>query len=162
MTGTGESDIALDGRSNHATIHRLDDQIGWYGRKSQTAQRWYKLLKLLQVFAAALIPLIPVFGTPHPEKVSAILGLVILIIEAVQQLNQYQQNWMSYRSTCEALKHEKFLFLAKAGLYAKSDKPLVLLADRIEGLISQEHAKWASVQEQAARGKKMNPKPALQ
>jgi hypothetical protein len=42
-----------------------------------------------------LLPLLPVFGIPHPEKVSAVLGLVILIIETVQQLNQDQQNRVS-------------------------------------------------------------------
>jgi hypothetical protein len=30
----------------HPTQERLDDQIGWYDRKSQTAQRRYKTLKL--------------------------------------------------------------------------------------------------------------------
>jgi hypothetical protein len=152
MTSSDQVDTTPNEQSDHPTLERLNDQIRWYGRKSQIAQRWFKALKLAQVIAAALIPLIPVFGIPHSEKVSAVLGLVILIIETVQQLNQHQQNWISYRSTCEALKHEKYLFQAEAGPYAGSDKPMALLADRIEGLISQEHAKWVSVQEQAAKG----------
>ena len=132
-------------------LDRLDDQINWYDRKSLLAQKRYKALKIVQVVAAASLPLIPVFSVPHPEKVSAVLGLVILIIETVQQLNQDQQNWIAYRSTCETLKHEKYLFLSSAGPYMGAEKPLALLADRIEGLISQEHAKWVSVQEQAAK-----------
>ncbi len=70
----------------------------------------------------------------------------------MQQLNQYQQNWIAYRSTCEALKHEKYLYLAEAGPYGNAEnreKRIAVLADRIEGLISQEHAKWVSAQEQA-------------
>src|SRR3954469_3971133 len=126
-------------------LDRLDNQINWYDRKSQSAQKRYKLLKLVQVVAAASLPLLPVSGIPHPEKVSAVLGLVILIIETVQQLNQDQQNWIAYRSTCETLKHEKYLFLSSAGPYMSAEKPLGLLADRVEGLISQEHAKWVSV-----------------
>lgn len=138
----------------HPTQARLDDQIGWYERKSQTAQRRYKTLKLAQVIIAALIPLASAFPIPPAEFkwVTAILGLLVLIIEAVQQLNQDQQNWIAYRSTCEALKHEKYLYLAEAGPYANAEsagKRLALLADRIEGLISQEHAKWVSAQEQA-------------
>ncbi len=132
-------------------LDRLEDQINWYDRKSQSAQRRYKVLKLVQVVAAALLPLLPVFNIPHPEKVAAVLGLVILIVETVQQLSQDQQNWIAYRSTCETLKHEKYLFLSSAGPYMDAEKPLALLADRIEGLISQEHAKWVSVQEQAAK-----------
>lgn len=136
------------------TQERLEDQIGWYDRKSQTAQRRYKVLKLTQVIIAALIPLGSAFPIPAAEFkwVAAILGLLVLIIEAVQQLNQDQQNWIAYRSTCEALKHEKYLYLAAAGPYGNAEnreKRVALLADRIEGLISQEHAKWVSAQEQA-------------
>jgi hypothetical protein len=139
--------------TKHPTQERLEDQIGWYGRRSQTAQRRYKILKLAQVIIAGLIPLASIFPIPEPEFkwVTAILGLLVLIIEAVQQLNQDQQNWIAYRSTCESLKHEKYLYLAGAGPYGSTDsreKLIALLADRIEGLISQEHAKWVSTQEQ--------------
>jgi len=95
--------------------------------------------------------------------VTAVLGLLVLIIEAVQQLNQDQQNWIAYRSACEALKHEKFLHLACAGPYADAEnreKRLALLADRIEGLISQEHAKWVSAQEQAMARRGTGSHPA--
>jgi hypothetical protein len=150
------------------TQERLEDQIGWYDRKSQTAQRRYKILKLTQVMIAALIPLASAFPIPAAEFkwITAILGLLVLIIEAVQQLNQDQQNWIAYRSTCEALKHEKYLYLAAAGPYTNAEnleKRVALLADRIEGLISQEHAKWVSAQEQALardRGTGRQPIPA--
>ncbi len=59
----------------------------------------------------------------------------------------------------EALKHEKYLYLARADVYPGSSNPLRLLAERIEGLISQEHARWISSrrhhdeEERAAKGK---------
>ena len=56
-----------------------------------------------------------------PPAIPAALGALIVVLEGVQQLNQYQQNWSAYRSTCEALKHEKYLFLAHAGPYAGSE-----------------------------------------
>ena len=37
-----------------------------------------------------------------------------------------------------------------AGPYA-GDTPDTVLADRVESLVSQEHAKWASTQEQTAK-----------
>ncbi len=135
------------------TLQRLDDQIGWYDGKSQSAQRWFKVLKIAQLVIAGLIPLASVFPIPAPEKVASVLGLLILIVEGVQQLNQYQANWISYRSTCEALRHEKFLFEAKAGPYSNSERPLELLAERVEGLISQEHAKWISAHQEAEKSK---------
>ena len=78
--------------------------------------------------------------------------MIIAIAEGMQQVNQHHANWTTYRATCEALKHEKYLYLAGAGPYSNAEsaeKRLALLADRIEGLISQEHAKWVSAQDQA-------------
>ncbi len=124
------------------TVRRLEDQIEWYDRKSGENQRRFKLLKGSQLVAAAAIPVAATFGA-HPA-VAATLGAMIVVVEGFQQLNQYQQNWTLYRSNAEALKHEKYLFLARSGPYAKLDDGRALLADRIEGLISQEHAKWVS------------------
>lgn len=127
------------------TLDHLQDQIEWYDRKSGQNQKRYKQFKILTILAAALIPACS--QLPYSTFVAAALGVLVVIAEGLQQLNQYQANWISYRSTAEALKHEKFLFLAKAGLYATPDDPHALLAERIESLISQEHAKWASTQE---------------
>ncbi len=78
-------------------------------------------------------------------------GALIVIMEGLQQLQQYQQNWTTYRSTCERLKHEKLLFLAGAGPYQPAVKPGALLATRVEGLVSQEHAAWVSHREEASQ-----------
>lgn len=130
-----------------ATMARLEDQINWYDAKSGSAQRWFKGLKVLTIVSAAVVPLAAGLAW-HPVVVGAI-GVLIVIAEGIQQLNQYQHNWITYRSTCEALKHEKFLFLAEAGPYASADDPSKLLAERVESLVSQEHAKWVSAQERA-------------
>ena len=94
------------------------------------------------------------FAIAAPDKVTAVLDLVILIVEGLQQLNQYHANWISYRATCETLRHEKFLFEAGAGPYARIERPLELLAERTEGLISQEHAKWVSAQQEMGKAQR--------
>jgi Protein of unknown function (DUF4231) len=75
------------------------------------------------------------------------LGMAIAIIEGLQQMNQSHSNWITYRSTAEALKHEECLFLATGGPSAASENPRALLAERIESMVSQGHAKGASGQE---------------
>ncbi|MCV0384718.1 MAG: hypothetical protein K5799_14950 [Erythrobacter sp.] len=55
---------------------------------------------------------------------------------------------MLYRSAAEALKHERFLFLSEAGPYGGARRHMVL-AERIEGLVSQEHAKWTNARDEA-------------
>lgn len=132
------------------TLERLEDQIGWYDRKSNSNQRTFKWMKVIEILAAALVPLFAGFNRPWLAGGS---GALIAILEGLQQLNQYHFNWITYRSTCESLKHEKYLYLAKAGPYGGAVDPHTLLAERIESLVSQEHAKWASGQEQASKEK---------
>lgn len=126
------------------TLDRLQDQIEWYDTKSTTNQNAFKNLKISGIVAAALVP---VFASLKGfSYVTAGLGVFIVVLEGLQQLNQYHANWISYRSTCEALKHEKFLYLAKASAYGAAKDPHSLLAEKIESLVSQEHAKWTSTQ----------------
>ena len=134
------------------TLDRLEDQAKWYGRRSKRAQRLYKSIKVVEIVAAALIPFLTGRAFSHHDAVIGGLGVLITILEGTLQLNQYQQIWATYRATSEALTHEKYLFLALAGPYAVSGvNPPVLLAERIEAIMSQENTRWVSLQEQ--RGK---------
>ena len=136
------------------TLDHLQDQIEWYDLKSGSNQKAFKYLKVCTVAAAAIIPVLAKLD--GMSSVTTGLGVLIVILEGLQQLNQYHSNWIAYRSTCETLKHEKFLYLGRAGAYATVNDPHALLAERIESLVSQEHAKWASSQEQ---GQKINAAP---
>jgi hypothetical protein len=130
---------------------RLEDQIDWYDRKSRSAQRIYKRVKVVEILAAAAIPFLAGLNYPHDKLITGGLGVLITVLEGLLHLNQYQQNWTNYRSTCEALKHEKFVYLAKAGPYTAAPDARALLAERVESTVSQEHAQWASVQQQASK-----------
>jgi hypothetical protein len=128
---------------------RLEDQIAWYDAKSQKNQLWFKLLKICQIVIAAAIPVAA--AASAPTWLMGAGGALIVVLEGLQQLEQYQQNWITYRSTCERLKHEKFLFLGHAGPYAAAPNPESLLAERVEGLVSQEHAAWVSHREEPSK-----------
>jgi hypothetical protein len=129
-------------------FERLEDQIAWYDRKSLANQRKYKRIKVAEIVAAAAIPFLSSVKLSYITMVTGGLGVVITILEGLLHLNQYQENWIAYRSTCESLKHEKYTYLGKASPYTNVADPHALLAERIESLVSQEHAKWASVQQE--------------
>lgn len=128
-------------------IARLEDQITWYDKKSMANQRMFKWIKMVEIVAAAMIPFLGTLNFFHAAWVTSGLGVLITVLEGMLHLNQYQQNWTAYRSTCESLKHEKYTYLGKASPYANVPDPHALLAERIESLVSQEHAKWASDQQ---------------
>lgn len=123
---------------------RLEDQLGWYDRKSVYCQSAYKRLKLLQVALAVSIPVMSLLPGDWSKWTTALAGTAIAFLEAVQQMQQYSTLWVIYRATAERLKHEKFLFLSGAGPYRDLDEKarLLELAERVEEHLSTEHAKW--------------------
>jgi hypothetical protein len=42
------------------------------------------------------------------------LVAVIVVLEGAQHLYQFHEQWITYRSTAEALKHERYLYLASS------------------------------------------------
>ncbi|HVO54201.1 MAG TPA: DUF4231 domain-containing protein [Solirubrobacterales bacterium] len=131
------------------TWARLEEQIAYYDREAKKDQLWFRGLKVCQIVVAAAIPVMA--GASAPAWLVGSAGALIVVLEGLQQLMQFQQNWSSYRTTCEQLRHERFLFQADAGPYATSPRPEALLAEQIESLVSQEHAAWTSQQQEAQR-----------
>ncbi|QTF90891.1 DUF4231 domain-containing protein [Halomonas sp. BM-2019] len=123
---------------------RLEAQLAWYEQRSRHCQRWHKSLRLVQVIAAASIPVLSLLEAPFARWLIALLGAAIAVLEAVEQINQFGPLWIQYRGTAEQLKHEKHLFLAAAGPYRGLDCEEVLrqLAERVEEQVSREHARW--------------------
>jgi len=129
---------------SHPAWFRLLDQVNWYDRKSQNSQAWYKRLKIAQITSAALIPATSLLPAEYAKWAASAFGVLIAVLETIQQMNQYSTLWVMYRSTAERLKHEKYLFLSAAGPYKSLAEPerLVLLAERVEEHVSTEHANW--------------------
>lgn len=123
---------------------RVVDQINWYDIKSQNSQKWFKRIRGLEIVSAGAIPLFAGFGGGESWSVIVvgILGAIVAILASVLSLNQFQENWIEYRTTCESLKHEKYLFLTKTEPYNEKE-PFGLFVQRIESLISKENSAWS-------------------
>ena len=136
---------------------RVDDQIAWYDQKSQGAQRWFKRFRGLEIISAGAIPLFAGFGGGSTWSiiVVGVLGAVVAILASLLSLNQFQENWIEYRTTCESLKHEKYLFLTNAEPYNEED-PFGLFVQRIESLISKENSAWSQYTRSGAESSKSN------
>ncbi len=128
---------------------RLEDQIEYYDGSSAKNKNWFIWLKIVQLICAAGVP---VAASVHARVwVTGSLGAIVVVVEGIQQLGQYQANWINYRSTAEALKHEKFLYLSDAGHYYGVADQQRVLAEQTEALVSQENSKWTSGRDQSTR-----------
>ena len=123
---------------------RLNDQIGWYDRKSTANQRWFNRLRFAEIVAAATIPFLSGFADKSSSIKIAIgaLGVFVAVIASVLGLLQLQVRWMQYRATAELLRKEKFLFLTQTDPYNKDDA-FHLFVQRVEALLSKENSEWA-------------------
>jgi len=136
---------------------RVDGQIEWYDRKSGANQRWFRWLRIVEIIAAGSIPLLVGYADSISEfkVVVGILGLLIAVIAGVLGLYQFQENWTGYRTTCEALKQEKYLFLTKTQPYDQGDL-FALFVQRVENLISKEHSTWSQYMRTGEKLKSQN------
>ena len=124
---------------------RLDNQIDWYDKKSQWKQKWFQRLQVFQLIAAAIIPFLTGYITPDGFWIKfsiGVIGVLIAAAGAVIGLYKFQENWLEYRTTCESLRHEKYLYLTNTEPYNQSDS-FSILVKRIESQISKENSNWA-------------------
>ncbi len=123
---------------------RVDDQIDWYDKKSVTSQKLFKRLRLIELVCAAFIPLLAGYATQAKSIQYTIgaMGLIVAIITGIIGLFRFQENWVEYRTTCESLKHEKYLFLTKCKPYDSADA-FQFFVNQVERLISSENSKWS-------------------
>lgn len=130
---------------NQYLIDRVDNQINWYDKKSTTAQKFYKLYQIIEIILAALIPLFSGYATVCPliPIIIGIFGATIAVIEAITKLYKFHENWIQYRSTCELLRYQKYLYITGSAPYNKDEETIDnIFVRNIENIISSENNQW--------------------
>jgi hypothetical protein len=123
----------------------------WYGAKAHSCRLTYLRLKGFQIVVTAFIP---VCAALRPGAgVSAALAALIGVAEGILQLGRYQDNWLRYRTTREALKREERLYDAAAGPYAGAADARRLYVERTDTIVSGEQGRWLSLQQGSGRDK---------
>ena len=127
------------------TVKRLNDQIEWYDIRGARNKLSYVVLRAASIILAAFIPVAVVVGVPSWGI--AVIGSIVAVLVGLESLGQFHENWIRYRSTCEALKSEKHFYVARVGPYATVRNPEQLLATRLERLLAHERSRWLAARE---------------
>jgi len=137
---------------------RLDAQVSWYEQKSAYNKLRFRICQLIIIVASAIIPIINL-GIPLTNSsyaypalgITAILGGIITIVTALSQMDTYFETWILYRTTVEALKRERFLYINNAADYSalSEEAKNKLLVEKVEAMLSSENSKFLSVQQHA-------------
>jgi hypothetical protein len=143
---------------SNSTLANIREQSAWYGKRARINRHTFFALKTVQIVMAAAIPVVSLGSTAVNLQrwTNALLGALIGILEGVLQLGQYQQNWLLYRATREALRREELLYSANAGPYTGQSDSDVLYVERSDAIMSGESSRWLASQEQRSSSPKSN------
>lgn len=139
---------------------RVDNQIAWHSRKSGRSRKIYLALTLTSLIAAACIPLLSTISLLGDEPgvlapvIAGGLGVLITILSGTNALFRFHENWVDYRVVVEALKRERYLFLAGVGPYESEERTgsgmpgqstpgFVYFVERVEELIAGTVHRWS-------------------
>ncbi|NOU16016.1 MAG: DUF4231 domain-containing protein [Bacteroidales bacterium] len=125
---------------------RLDGQINWYSDKSSINKNYYYFFKTTEIVFAAIVPFLIASseGLYIVKFIAGVLSIAIGIISGVLIAFKFQEKWIQYRATSESLKHEKYLYETKSGMYLKNPDFSVFV-ERVEFIISKENSDWTQI-----------------
>jgi hypothetical protein len=131
---------------------RYEKQLKYYSDASAKNQKKYKKFQWILIILSALTPVIAALNTlslkigsyevPLSSVVVIISSVVAILTTGLKTFN-YQELWITYRSTYEKLKPEIHYYHFNVGDYGKPgiDKES-LFVSRVESLLDAEHAQW--------------------
>jgi hypothetical protein len=133
---------------------RLEDQIRWYSDEAGRNKKWFMILKFFEILFALLLPVFTVIsfiftGEEILYKVAVIIiGVLLSGISTIQEFFGFHKKWIQYRTTAEALKHEKYLYVTRCYPYNGKDA-FCKLVERVESIISRENIQWIRITREA-------------
>jgi len=129
-------------------LYRLNWSINWHTKANLQAQRWYTVIKVVEISAAASIPVLAATGGDSfvTKGWIAGLGALVVVLEGILQLKKYAQNALLWGQGKEALKREYYLYKGQVAPYDSYDDHTneKRLSLRVEQIIGQEVARWAA------------------
>lgn len=126
---------------------RVDDQIKWYSTKSTKNKKSYYMINFFEMTVGILVSILSLFLEESLlRNIVTGLSLIVTASNGLLSFLKCRENWTEYRETSEILKHEKYMYLAEAGVYniEKNDR-YKLFVERCETIISSENINWAQL-----------------
>lgn len=123
-----------------------EPQFDWYDRKAARNKLLHRTMKTAQIIVAAILPvavtLFPVTTNEFWKNVIIIAAVLLIILEGLEFLLNYQKKWLNYRTTAEGLRREKQIFNTGTGDYKDANDPEEMFVDRVMSLTSRENRYW--------------------
>jgi len=144
---------------------RYYDQMNYYDRTAVKNQKRYKLFQWILIVLSAATPVLA--ALMDKDKFADLKILVVIISAIVAILTtglktfNYQELWITYRTTYEKLKPELYYYNFDIGPYAANgmDKES-LFVTRVETILDAEHTQWPPAKKLQENQDKAKKQPA--
>jgi hypothetical protein len=124
---------------------RLDEQIAFYEGAARRAKQMHLWLQGGIIVLSVMVPVAvnrPQDGSGWAHYLVLAFALLLPAMTGLVSFRKYGETWMSYRTTAELLKNEKYLFLTGSGHYRDNPHAFQDLVEAVESLLSAEHTKF--------------------
>ena len=105
--------------SESASWASFRDQFSVYSRGARVNRVAYQVARIVSLTAAATVTVSA--GLSAPAWVTASLGALIVVIEGLQQLFQWHENWIAYRQATETMRQHAIDFVSAVEPYDSAD-----------------------------------------
>jgi len=136
--------------------NRYKNQLEYYDKAATKNQKRYKLFQWLLIILSATTPILAALQLNWGDLQIpvVIISSVVAILTTGMKTFQYQELWVSYRTTMEQLKPELYYYNFNAGPYAEEgvNKEKLFVA-RAEAIMSKEQKGWPPAKNELHPGK---------
>jgi hypothetical protein len=124
---------------------RYTRAIKYYDDRAKMNQRWHHICSIYVLVTSVVIaPLLSIDSLlgGYGRIFAAVLAPTVAIVAGVASHFRFNENWLSYRATWDALQHEIHWRDAKNHGYKTAEDRNALFVERVEALISREGSEW--------------------
>lgn len=123
---------------------RFEPKYEFFEFQARRHRRYYLRIRMAEIVFAALIPLKVAF-IPHETILFKVLvggfAVLVTILSGMLLLNRYQEKWITFRATADALQREKYLFLTRRGEYHHRNAEGIFV-EQVEAILNNEEKQW--------------------
>jgi len=126
---------------------RYRKETNWYDKRAIWNHRAYQIFQWAAIVLSASTAVLVVIGDGPLKWFAVAVAVLVAISTAALKTFKYQENWISYRTTCETLRKEFHYYEASIHGYEDAEDKEALFVDRVESLISRENTLWVITHE---------------
>lgn len=119
--------------------------VKFYDERANSSKLWYRIYSIYVFSASATLTPLIAFA-PHDDQkykiFTSILSTTVVLATSLLAYLKSHENWLSYRSSWDALQRERRLYETGAGAYKSLSDRDTFFVEQIESILAKENAEF--------------------